>query len=130
MKRKSRSTVHKKKPGHAARAGQSSLVSALAVSYIPATQAKNQFASVLEDVMQGRDVVITKHNSPKAVVMSVERFNALAKASSPDLSALSADFDARLARMQTPAVRTALQAAFDASPDELGRAALHPVRSR
>ncbi|MBZ5630687.1 MAG: type II toxin-antitoxin system prevent-host-death family antitoxin [Acidobacteriia bacterium] len=99
-------------------------------SRVPATVAKNKFATLLEDVMQGREVIITKHNSPKAVVMSVERFNALAKASSPDLTALSADFDARLARMQTPKTRSALQAAFDASPDELGRAALKQPRSR
>ena len=97
---------------------------------IPATVAKNNFGSILDDVMRGRDVVITKHNSPKAVVMSVERFNALARASSPDLTALAADFDARLARMQTPKVSGAMQAAFDASPDELGRAALKQFRSR
>ena len=97
---------------------------------IPATVAKNNFGSILDDVMRGRDVVITKHNSPKAVVMSVERFSALARASSPDLTALAADFDARLARMQTPKIRGAIQAAFDASPGELGRAALKQFRSR
>lgn len=97
---------------------------------IPATVAKNNFGSILDEVMQGRDVVITKHNSPKAVVMSVERFSALARASSPDLTALAADFDARLARMQTPKVGGAIQAAFDASPGELGRAALKQFRSR
>jgi antitoxin Phd len=97
---------------------------------IPATVAKNNFGSILDDVMRGRDVVITKHNSPKAVVMSVERFSALVRASSPDLTALAADFDARLARMQTPKVGGAMQAAFDASPDELGRAALKQFRSR
>lgn len=97
---------------------------------IPATVAKNNFGSILDDVMRGRDVVITKHNSPKAVVMSVERFSALARASSPDLTALAADFDARLARMQTPKISGAIQAAFDASPGELGRAALKQFRSR
>jgi prevent-host-death family protein len=125
MKQKTRSAVHKRKPG---RADQPSHFTA--ASYLPATRAKNQFAAVLEDVMQGREVVITKHNSPKAVVISLERFNALAKASSPDLSALSAEFDVRLARMQTAKGRAAMQAAFDASPEELGRAALKHFRSR
>jgi antitoxin Phd len=113
-----------------ARAPSTAPGSSPAASYMPATQAKNRFASILEDVMRGREVIITKHNSPKAVVMSVERFHALAQASTPDLTALSADFEARLARMQTPKARTAMQTALDASPEELGRAALKHNRSR
>ena len=96
----------------------------------PATVAKNKFAMILDDVMQGREVFITRHNAPKAVVISVEKFNELSKASSPDLTALTAEFDARLERMQQAKQRKAMDAAFEASADELGRSALKASRSR
>jgi prevent-host-death family protein len=97
---------------------------------MPATQAKNQFASILEEVIQGRQVVITKHKAPKAVVISVEKYKALTEAATPSLNALTAEFDARLARMQTAAARAAMQTAFNASSDDLGRAAQQAARRR
>jgi prevent-host-death family protein len=97
-------------------------------SYIPATEAKNRFATVLETVSKGQEVFITKHNAPKAVVISVERFMALSGAAASMLDRLTDEFDARLARMQTPAARSAMEKAFHASPDELGKAALKAGR--
>jgi antitoxin Phd len=92
-------------------------------SYIPASEAKNRFATVLDTVSKGQEVYITKHNAPKAVVISVERFMALSGAATSVLDRLTAEFDARLARMQTPAARSAMERAFHASPDDLGKAA-------
>ena len=40
---------------------------------------KKQFARVLEMVLQGAAVVITKHDAPKAVLLSVDEFNALTR---------------------------------------------------
>jgi antitoxin Phd len=100
------------------------------VAYIPASEAKNRFAAVLEDVSKGQEVFITKHNTPKAVVISVERFSSLSAAASSMLNTLTADFDARLARMQTPAAQIAMRDAFHASPDRLGKAAVKAARSR
>lgn len=91
---------------------------------VSATEAKNEFGRVLESVMQGGFVVITKHADPKAVLISVDEFNALSQAPAAALNALSGEFDALLARMQTPEARKGLKAAFAASPEELGRAAL------
>ncbi len=95
-----------------------------------ATGAKKEFGRVLEMVIQGGVVVITKHHSPKAVLLSVDEFNALASATGRKLDTLSGEFDALLARMQMPKARARTQAAFEASPKELGRAAVAAVRKR
>ncbi len=48
-------------------------------SSVTASQAKNEFGRVLEKVIQGGVVVITKHDAPKAVLMSLDEFNALSR---------------------------------------------------
>ena len=80
--------------------------------------------------MQGSTVVITKHDSPKAVLISMEQFNALRRAPQLKLDALSERFDALLERMQTPQARAGMKAAFHASPAQLGKAALAAARNR
>jgi antitoxin Phd len=95
-----------------------------------ATNAKKDFGRVLEMVNQGGVVVITKHDSPKAVLLSVDEFNALAQATEHNLDTLTSEFDALLARMQTPKARAGMKAAFEASPKQLGRAAVAAARKR
>ncbi len=95
-----------------------------------ATDAKKQFARVLELVLQGGAVVITKHDAPKAVLLSVDEFTALTKATESTLDTLSAEFDALLTRMQTPRARAGMKTAFEASPKALGRAAVAAARKR
>jgi len=97
---------------------------------VSATIAKNEFANILEKAMLGRTVVITKHATPKAVLISMDEFRALSGAPGTALDTLSVDFDRLLARMQRPGARAALQAAFDARPKRLGRAARAAARKR
>lgn len=97
---------------------------------ISATEAKNEFGRILERVIQGAKVVITKHDSPKAVLISMDEFNALSNAHRAELEALSEEFDGLLAKMQTPAVRAGMNAAFHATPKELGKAAVAAARKR
>ena len=73
---------------------------------------------------------ITKHDAPKAVLISVEEFNALSRAAEVNLDTLSGEFDALLARMQAPRSRAGMKAAFDASPKQLGKAAVAAARLR
>lgn len=94
------------------------------------TVAKNEFGRLLEMVIRGGVVVITKHDAPKAVLVSLDEFNALTRAAESKLNTLSGEFDALLARMQTPKARAGMRAAFDASPKQLGRAAVAGVRKR
>jgi antitoxin Phd len=95
-----------------------------------ATQAKNEFGLVLEMVLQGGTVVITKHDAPKAILISVDGFNKLSHATERTLDTLSEEFDAMVVRMQNPKSRAAMKAAFAASPEELGKAAVAASRKR
>ena len=80
--------------------------------------------------VQGGAVVITKHDAPKAVLISVENFNALAGASETRLDTLNSEFDALLARMQTPSARRGMKTAFAAPERRLGQAAVAATRRR
>jgi prevent-host-death family protein len=102
----------------------------LALSSVTASEAKTEFARVLEIATQGGAVVITKHDAPKAIVLSVENFNALAAAAETTLDTLDREFDALLARMQRPKARRGMKTAFDASVQQLGRAAVAATRRR
>ena len=97
---------------------------ALAPIKITATDAKNQMGRVLETVMQGGVVLITKHEAPKAAVIPMAEYEKFSRATEARLNALSSEFDAILARMQTPKSRAGMQAAFDASPERLAEAAV------
>jgi prevent-host-death family protein len=92
------------------------------VPSVAATRLKNEFGAVLEQAGRGA-VAITRHDAPKAVLVSYEEFQALVSARSQSLSELDAEFDALLSRMQTPKAKKGVEAAFRASPVELGRAA-------
>ena len=92
------------------------------VPSVAATRLKNEFGAVMEQVARGA-VAITRHDAPKAVLVSYEEFQALVNGRAQSLSELDGEFDALLARMQTPKAKKGVEAAFKASPAELGRAA-------
>jgi prevent-host-death family protein len=94
------------------------------VPSVPATRLKNELGAILDRAARGGAVAITRHEAPRAVLISYEEFSALAKLRSPDLADLDAEFDALLSQMQAPAVRAGMAAAFDATPEVLGAAAV------
>lgn len=97
---------------------------------VAATRAKNEFAAILDQASSGGAVAITRHDTPKAVLLSYAEFESLIKARARTLDDLSAELDGLLARMQTPKVKKGMAAAFKASPAELGRAAVGAVVSK
>jgi antitoxin Phd len=97
---------------------------------ISATDAKNKLGELLDSVMQGGMVVITKHETPKAVLLSMDEYGALSRATQTRLDTLNDEFDALLARMQTSKARAGTRAAFNASPEQLGKAAVAAARKR
>ena len=99
-------------------------------SSVSASVAKSEFGRVLEMAIQGGAVVITKHDSPKAVLISIENFNALSGAAETKLDTLNREFDVLLARMQTSKARRGMNEAFAASGKRLGKAAVAAARSR
>jgi prevent-host-death family protein len=97
---------------------------------VTATEAKNRFGQLLEKAMRGGVVVITKHDAPQAVLISMDEYTALSSAPEARINSLSAEFDSLLMRMQRPGARKAMQAAFHASPKQLGKAAVVAARKR
>ena len=97
------------------------VLSKLRYTTVAASEAKNQFGQVLESALRDGAVVITKHDTPKAVLLSIDELEAIAARGR--LDTLSREFDAKYARMQTPAFGKAMTNAFAASPKQLGAAA-------
>ena len=95
-----------------------------------ATEAKNEFGKAMDTVLQGGAVVITRHDAPKAVLISFEEYTRLKSAGAAQLDRLTSEFDALLAGMHRPSSRAAMKAAFAASPTQLGRAAVAAARKR
>src|SRR3954470_16776991 len=100
------------------------------VPTVAATRFKNEFGTIFEQASLGGAVAITKHNTPKAVLLSYAEFEALTKATMPALDDLSDEFDRLLETAQTPHAKSAMASAFDASPEQLGRAAVKAARAR
>ena len=97
---------------------------------VTASEAKSEFGRVLEMAIQGGTVVITRHDAPKAVLISVENFNALSAATETRLDSLTHEFDALLARMQTPKARRGMKTAFAAAGNKLAQAVVAAPRKR
>src|SRR5262245_36575478 len=76
---------------------------------VTASDAKREFGRVLEMAVQRGAVVITKHDVPKAVLLSVENFGRLSGAAETKLDARNHEFDALLARMQTAQARRGMK---------------------
>ena len=107
---------------------RNSLGELIDIESVAATRFKNEFATVLDQAVRGRPVAITKHTAARAILISIEEFEALVGERTRSLDALSAEFDGFLARMQTPKARKGMHAAFNASPKVLGRVAVKAAR--
>lgn len=94
-----------------------------AVETITATAAKNAFGKVLDTALARGVVAITKREKVRAVVLSVEAYDALRRSSARLLTDLESEFDALVTAMQAPAARAAGDALFAARSPALGRAA-------
>ena len=94
-----------------------------------ATDAKNEFGRAMDTVLQGGAVVITKHDAPKAVLISFQEYNRLKGAWGRRLDRLTGEFDALLEGMQRPASRAAMKTAFGASPKHSGAPPSRPPAS-
>ena len=97
---------------------------------VPASRFKNEFGAIFEQAALGGAVAITKHNMPKAVLMSYAEFEALTKSSAPALDDLTERFDELLQGMQEPVAKAAMTSAFEATPEQLGRAAVKAARAK
>ena len=98
---------------------------------ISATELKNATADVFEQVAAKRAVAVTRHEKPRAVLLSVEQYEALTGQQNPDwLEKLHEEYRGLLDRMQGPEQRAAAEKLFKATPEELGEAALWAAQQK
>ncbi len=97
---------------------------------VTSTEAKNRFGQVFDAALEGVVVVITRHATPKAVLLSYDAYQALTRPSTGNLDELRSSFDEMLARMQAPRVRAGTRGGFRATPTQLGNAAVAAARRR
>lgn len=95
---------------------------------VSASEAKNAFGKVLDTTLRQGAVLIKKHDAPTAVVMAWDEFQAREASRQTPLTVLTDRFDALYARMQTASVQKGLKRAFDATPEEMGKAAAAAAR--
>lgn len=91
---------------------------------VTATELKQSTADVLDQVSGGKAVAITRHDKPRAVLISVEQYQELAGGDGDWLADLHEEYRGMLVRMQEPAQKEAALRAFNATPEELGKAAV------
>jgi antitoxin Phd len=98
---------------------------------ISATELKNATADVFEQVAARRAVAITRHDKPRAVLLSTDLYEALTSQQNPPwLDQLHEEYRGLLDRMQGPEQRAAAEKLFKATPEELGEAALWAAQQR
>jgi antitoxin Phd len=97
---------------------------------ITATELKNATADVFDQVAARHAVAITRHDKPRAVLLSVEQYQALT-GNQPDwLESLHAECRQMLDAMQGPEQRAAAEKLFRATTEELGDAALRGAQQK
>ena len=85
----------------------------VAVESVPAARLKNEPATVIDRVVAGAAVAITRHDKPRAVLVSYEDFQQLAAAREASLGA-----------------KKGLSDAFESSGEAIGHAALKAARPK
>lgn len=89
-----------------------------------ATKLVGAMQTVTSAVMAHGAVVVTRHDQPSMVLMSVDRYLQLEQAAEPNLDALTRQFDDMFAKMQETDAAQKMAQAFALTPEQLGKAAL------
>jgi prevent-host-death family protein len=89
---------------------------------LPSSAVQNEFGRILDQVRE-QDIVVTRHDIPRAVLVSAERYRELVGREADVLETLQAQFDALYARMQTAEVQAGTAQGFRATPADMGKAA-------
>lgn len=93
-----------------------------------ASTVKNKFRDVAQQAAKGA-VAISRYSRPELVIMPAAEYVSLAKLRRAPLDALTAEFDDLVAKMQTPKSQKAVNALFDATAAELGKAAVKATKA-
>lgn len=95
---------------------------------VTATQLKSATADVFDLVLREGAVALHRHDKPRGVLLSMEQYEALTNRPpdpQPDwLADLTLQCQAMVDEMQSPEQKAAAQRLFEATPEELGEAAV------
>ena len=97
---------------------------------VTATQLKTSTSDVFDLLAKDQAVVIHRHEKPRAVLVSVERYESLVGKESDLLADLMDEYKSMLVDMQSPEQKAAAIRAFNATPEELGEAAVRGAQRR
>ena len=97
---------------------------------VTATELKHSTADVLDQVSAGKAVAITRHDKPRAVLISLEQYKELTGNQSGWLEDLQTEYRGMLDRMQSPEQKAAALRLFEATSEELGAAAVRGAQRR
>lgn len=97
---------------------------------VTATELKNSTADVIDQLGARRAVAITRHDKPRAVLLSIAEYEALTRQEPDYMAGLMEKYRGMLDRMQGPEQRAAAERAFNATPEELGTAAVWAAQQR
>ena len=95
---------------------------------VSTTELAGAIQKVTGAVVSAGAVLVTKHDQPAMVLVSVDRYLQLTRAAEPDLTALTRRFDDMVERMQGADAERRMAEAFAMSPAELGAAAQRAAR--
>jgi PHD/YefM family antitoxin component YafN of YafNO toxin-antitoxin module len=92
----------------------------------PASDLKNAFKRVFQQVVLSGPVSITRNRKREAILLPADLYDQIIRelASRDPLEVFRKEYDARFAAMQSDEAQEAYEDAFSASPDELGQAAV------
>ncbi|MGH7946313.1 MAG: type II toxin-antitoxin system Phd/YefM family antitoxin [Opitutaceae bacterium] len=96
---------------------------------VTASSLKNNFGEASMQASKGA-LAITRHNRAEFVLMPVGQYVELQRSRQAPLDALAAQFEAMVARMNTPAAKRGIAKLFKATPAELGKSAVKAARVR
>lgn len=98
----------------------------------PASTLKNAFKGVFNEALQNGAVSITRNRKREAILLSVELYDQMIAelASRDPLEVLRKDYDARFSSMQTDKAKAGYEGAFNASSEDLGKAAIKQAKGR
>jgi prevent-host-death family protein len=91
---------------------------------VTATELKNSTADVIDQLGARRAVAITRHEKPRAVLLSIAEYEALTRQEPEYMAGLMEKYRGMLDQMQGPEQRAAADKLFQATPEELGAAAV------
>jgi prevent-host-death family protein len=91
----------------------------------PASDVKARWREIVEEVNAHGEVIVTNHDRPVVVVVSVDRYAKLRTEAidNDPLTALRAEFDRELSILRDASSSRKLRVAFAASPRKLAKAA-------